>query len=1571
MSPNRSWITEEEEEEFLSSMPSDSSESNVKNRKKVPIPFSGRSKSSTGNSKDQHSTTAVSSFSATTIPPSPTTPTTITETTSYSSIRNNMMLSPQTPSMSGGSYYSTPTVIPGNRTGSDGNIADDHTTKNGTKSNITTNINSRRRRDRRVVPSSQRSVASYDEAMANARRRKTKKNGIPLPLTTKTRLGHTQNTENFAVAPSSSSLYPSTGLDRQAILERLQRLSTHLAESMVNTLLDQVDREQNHITNIPQNHPTQKQSTATLTEEEKLHLIQAQMAELENRSDHHMNEHRLFELELDDPIDQLFSLGNDDNADGYHHASSSSSSSSSDFTESFNSSIYDIMPLAGSHDDKSSTNETSSNEMRVAAMAQIEQDRVQAQQQHHQQQQNHATLKSNNTKAVTVNNTESSSSTTNAAAEQLVTKIGQTRLNRTLRKTTGSVMGDNQSVLSDSNNNDSSSQHSLHQKQSHEDNNGMKRNTSKLSLASMPAELGTMDDYSQNRSQYDSAARASAVARAGPVLEADDDLLCDSHKSAICLVDISGFTNLSRSLTVEDLSKTINQYFQRIVDLIHWHGGDIIKFAGDALIVEWKEVKSQKQQQRGQPKRRVTSWQAVLNAATCASRIVDSCCDFPVRDRNNDVISTLNVHVGLGYGHVMACSVGDLQRREYLILGETIQQVADAMSHAQQGEVVASAEAYAILNESSFLINPSVFDDDNDGTRPQIIACKTDQYFKPKVETKELMVAGNSDPQAELVQRVGDWPVPVLERLLARMSSFVHPAVLSQELDGNHEVVATATVTRRRNSNDFGPTTTPTTAAAVAVDAELREVFTTFIQPDVDVKQIMGPDVKLKTVELLQKLMLIVNSEVTRFKGQLRQFIVDDKGLVIIANFGLRGSTYPNMVEERGLPCISNIKKLVKTELDLNCRIGATFGKAYCGIVGAVNRHEYAVLGSPVNLAARLMAAKDNNGILVDEAVKMKASHQPFESLEPIKAKGYDNLVKIYRPRESIRKSWKSLSSNFVSRNVEMGAVAQSAKDILKIRSHAQMIFFSGPYGVGKSLILAHAVNRVKRACSQALKTCYSSTYVFCDEDSFKPFSILRPLFLDLMKGKQSNYVSINLPNNYQRPGSVQGGSKRSGGCDLDSRSGHRSGYQTASTFSMGGSCDSVKSGSTASFADELLNEDETAMGGHVDEKMLNLELLKICLECGIPMNYVEVFGGLIFTNKLSDIGSWADRDQKQSEWDQIALFVVKAFLHITANYDLVVLALDEVGGMDEMSWKIIELLYHQSKNLLILCAARSQFDINIPDQFWEALTSPDNAYFTHRVLPNMENRETLQLVHKKLDRKMGGLHERDFQDIAKTVHILSNGNPLMATEILNKLYLKFTPAEEEHLENLGYVGELLMNRLDSLSANVLNHLNLGALLGASFYLDEVVSIMARYNQVPDESMAAHSVKVEAALEVAVENGILFLSTTSSCLYFFNQTGAGRPFDLDELVDERMRKFNLPPEERPANVDLVWGILEQRVQSGVLRKETFERTTYTFSHEFWQKSITWRTLDSWKTEMLKIKAELDALKRVARSSLMG
>lgn len=296
--------------------------------------------------------------------------------------------------------------------------------------------------------------------------------------------------------------------------------------------------------------------------------------------------------------------------------------------------------------------------------------------------------------------------------------------------------------------------------------------------------------------------------------------------------------------------------------------------------------------------------------------------------------------------------------------------------------------------------------------------------------------------------------------------------------------------------------------------------------------------------------------------------------------------------------------------------------------------------------------------------------------------------------------------------------------------------------------------------------------------------------------------------------------------------------------------------------------------------------------------------------------------------------------------------------------------MFHHSKNLLLLCAARSPFDLNIPEDFWVALNSLNHsAYFVHREIPNMESQETMQLVHKQMDKKRGGHRDEEIQSIAHAVHILSSGNPLMASEILNKLYLKFAPDDEENLENLGYIGELLMNRLDSLNATVLNHLNLGALLGHSFYLDEMVAIMAIYNQVSESALQAHKEQVLATLQVAVDNGILFMSTTSTCLYSFTHQSAGRAFDIDELVDERMKTLGIPPEDRDGNVELVWSVLEKRVQSGILQKFQMERTTFTFSHEFWQKSIGWRTLDSWKNEMLLIKGEWDALKRARRQSL--
>jgi class 3 adenylate cyclase len=63
---------------------------------------------------------------------------------------------------------------------------------------------------------------------------------------------------------------------------------------------------------------------------------------------------------------------------------------------------------------------------------------------------------------------------------------------------------------------------------------------------------------------------------------------CVFRESALLFVDMSGFTKLSTMLDVESLSKVINSYFDMIVSEVILHGGDILKFAGDAFFAEWK-----------------------------------------------------------------------------------------------------------------------------------------------------------------------------------------------------------------------------------------------------------------------------------------------------------------------------------------------------------------------------------------------------------------------------------------------------------------------------------------------------------------------------------------------------------------------------------------------------------------------------------------------------------------------------------------------------------------------------------------------------------------------------------------------------------------------------------------------------------------------------------------------------------------------------------------------------------------------------------------------------------------------
>ena len=130
--------------------------------------------------------------------------------------------------------------------------------------------------------------------------------------------------------------------------------------------------------------------------------------------------------------------------------------------------------------------------------------------------------------------------------------------------------------------------------------------------------------------------------------------------------------------------------------------------------------------------------------------------------------------------------------------------------------------------------------------------------------------------------------------------------------------------------------------------AELREVVTLFVN-------ITGleEDFRLKHLDVIQNVMAAIIDSLKCFGGTLRQFVVDDKGCVAIGALGVPHYTFENNAA-RGVE-IANLLRMKIQNLGKNCSIGISCGDAFCGLVGSNNRREYAMMGSCINLAARLV----------------------------------------------------------------------------------------------------------------------------------------------------------------------------------------------------------------------------------------------------------------------------------------------------------------------------------------------------------------------------------------------------------------------------------------------------------------------------------------------------------------------------------------------------------------------------------------------------------------------------------------
>ena len=158
-------------------------------------------------------------------------------------------------------------------------------------------------------------------------------------------------------------------------------------------------------------------------------------------------------------------------------------------------------------------------------------------------------------------------------------------------------------------------------------------------------------------------------------------------EGAVLVADVSGFTALTSRLSqegpggAERLTSILNAYFGQLVDAMAAHGGEPVKFAGDATLAFWPAATSDLRE-------------ATVRAASCGLSLAKELNGIRVADGID-----LSVHIGIGTGRAVVAAIGGPEGWHFVLAGQPLQQIGDAEAQAGSGEVVLSGQAWKLIGE--------------------------------------------------------------------------------------------------------------------------------------------------------------------------------------------------------------------------------------------------------------------------------------------------------------------------------------------------------------------------------------------------------------------------------------------------------------------------------------------------------------------------------------------------------------------------------------------------------------------------------------------------------------------------------------------------------------------------------------------------------------------------------------------------------------------------------------------------------------------------------------------------------
>lgn len=498
--------------------------------------------------------------------------------------------------------------------------------------------------------------------------------------------------------------------------------------------------------------------------------------------------------------------------------------------------------------------------------------------------------------------------------------------------------------------------------------------------------------------------------------------------------DVSGFTALSEGLQMvgggsgaEVLTGVINEYFARMLEILAKSDGQMLKFAGDALLAFFPE----------------TNDNDTIKAVRTGLRMQRAMREFqPIRVKDlvdllgEDSGYALTMSIGISQGKLFEAIIGNQVQREHLVQGDLPGRAMDAEAVGTRDDV--------IVDESARQRCAGTFEmTDLGGGFYQVIDNLGDQ-----LDDYEFRVVNRrrGNPAALFDFETDSLMDSLREQLdrVDKVAPFIPPAVL-------HDLIASGDALKLQSQN--------------------RLVVTMFINIDglTALLEDWGESHLGQIISIIDRAYAVMQHVVSTRGGSITRTDPYQRGVKVLVTFGapIAHTDDPQRAVDTALELkrqIDLLNRRLSEELPTDLRrdrylwhrIGITLGPVFAGEVGWRARREYTVMGDDVNLSARLMSRAAEWQILISQHVWERVNSLfETEPSETLQLKGKSKPIQAFTVKRYIKRNI-NIPSLSETPFVGQESVLQTMSKLMMIARRIQLkqvAALVGDAGLGKTRI--------------------------------------------------------------------------------------------------------------------------------------------------------------------------------------------------------------------------------------------------------------------------------------------------------------------------------------------------------------------------------------------------------------------------------------------------------------------------------------------------------------------------------------